>query len=655
MATTNSDFLLPSLNGLHPASYQSSPLPDNSTHFRLATLHPHPDADADIHCDVATYPIGGAPAYSALSYACGDLYTRRTIFVGRENVKVYANLEIALRYLRKRVSPLLIWIDAICIRQSDAIEKSCQVKLMSSIYLHAGSVIGFIGRKDYDLHTALDTLQIFGQPANIERLNKLLSIRQKRRPNQRTTSLQKSAQFATTELLSSFGVLSTVADVTCITLHGSDHQRRESEIDLGDVVGADKMATIIKLLESPFFFRLWINQEILLSGKLVFMCGRRCYDGSPIIGSLLRMYNLDISVFVRDSTRSDKAEGWWVPVLNLLMDKTKRDTLVERGHSRLSPSLLQLILSFWHARCSDPRDRLYALMGLVSDGLKSRIEADYTLSPSEVMCRLTEVYINEKNDLSILSFTPQADTGSQWTLLPGSLFAPSIFKHFLLEKPWQSVWSAAGTSRPRVRRREGKQHGLVVLEVHGFVLDTVEAVCDTFTGTFDDPDSSELRDSKIRTQLIPGRFRDLNFPTIQEDGELDFWLTLAQGRTTTYTCPTADEWATFVATVRHWLSLRARGGMRRLPTPPTLMEALERIQDMRLFMTKDGRRGVGNQNLQTDDKLCVLFGGGLPFILRGAGANYRIVCDCYVPSIAKGEAMKELEAGKYWEMVFTLI
>lgn len=57
------------------------------------------------------------------------------------------NLEIALRYIRYEDTPRPVWIDAICIDQSNLEERAQQVRLMREIYQHSARTIAWLGEE----------------------------------------------------------------------------------------------------------------------------------------------------------------------------------------------------------------------------------------------------------------------------------------------------------------------------------------------------------------------------------------------------------------------------------------------------------------------------------------------------------------------------
>lgn len=76
--------------------------------------------------------------FAALSYACGDPTPTRAIKLNDEFVEVGLNLASALEALRRFEhfsTKFRIWIDALCINQSDGTERTREVQRMGSIIL----------------------------------------------------------------------------------------------------------------------------------------------------------------------------------------------------------------------------------------------------------------------------------------------------------------------------------------------------------------------------------------------------------------------------------------------------------------------------------------------------------------------------------------
>jgi hypothetical protein len=115
--------------------------------IRLVELQPGKFAD-DIRCRLVLWNLGMFTSdYYALSYACGTDEPSHEVIINRHHVlKVRKNLATALRYLRKKKGSFWLWVDAICIDQSNTREKNIQVAFIQSYLLHGEGSSG-VGRR----------------------------------------------------------------------------------------------------------------------------------------------------------------------------------------------------------------------------------------------------------------------------------------------------------------------------------------------------------------------------------------------------------------------------------------------------------------------------------------------------------------------------
>ncbi|KAH7343101.1 heterokaryon incompatibility, partial [Pyrenochaeta sp. MPI-SDFR-AT-0127] len=86
--------------------------------------------------------------YEALSYTWGDPKERLPILVNETEVPVTRNLHAALEHFRSETIDVVLWVDALCINQTDDVEKSKQVDLMTKIYAYATSTRVWLGPAD---------------------------------------------------------------------------------------------------------------------------------------------------------------------------------------------------------------------------------------------------------------------------------------------------------------------------------------------------------------------------------------------------------------------------------------------------------------------------------------------------------------------------
>ncbi|TGO48783.1 hypothetical protein BOTNAR_0459g00040 [Botryotinia narcissicola] len=112
---------------LHPGTSES-PIQSDLIHTTLR------ECRCDIHGN-----------YTALSYVWGDANDTTYIFVDGFLFAVTVNLAAALHDLRDEKRQLRLWADAVCINQTNNLERSQQVCLMKEVYGYAQATVIYLG------------------------------------------------------------------------------------------------------------------------------------------------------------------------------------------------------------------------------------------------------------------------------------------------------------------------------------------------------------------------------------------------------------------------------------------------------------------------------------------------------------------------------
>ncbi|KAK5241720.1 hypothetical protein LTR20_006002 [Exophiala xenobiotica] len=111
--------------------------------IRLLELYPGRE-EANIHARLRHYAIDSAPAYTAISYRWRSKNPLRAIHLDEMRFFARENLVNLLQCLRDPHQSRMLWIDAICVNQSDNEERSSQVQKMGLIYSRAETVISWL-------------------------------------------------------------------------------------------------------------------------------------------------------------------------------------------------------------------------------------------------------------------------------------------------------------------------------------------------------------------------------------------------------------------------------------------------------------------------------------------------------------------------------
>lgn len=117
--------------------------------IRLLCLEPDPGQNRLV-CRLEHYSLEEHPNYLALSYVWGDDRVTTRLKCNDCYLHITRNLEVALFNLRSTRGRRWLWVDAVCICQSDPDEKSAQIQIMRHIYAQSMQTIIWLGEAGDD-------------------------------------------------------------------------------------------------------------------------------------------------------------------------------------------------------------------------------------------------------------------------------------------------------------------------------------------------------------------------------------------------------------------------------------------------------------------------------------------------------------------------
>lgn len=156
--------------------YRYSPLFQKSSAIRVLQLLPSRNKSSIIRGKIIEYLLEDLDAtnhvseiYEALSYVWGGETKPKSIIItddqndGSEEVdselSITQNLHDALLRLRYCQFPRLLWVDAVCIDQTNDEEKEHQIQLMPLVYARAKCVLVWLGEVQDDSDMVLESIQ----------------------------------------------------------------------------------------------------------------------------------------------------------------------------------------------------------------------------------------------------------------------------------------------------------------------------------------------------------------------------------------------------------------------------------------------------------------------------------------------------------------
>jgi hypothetical protein len=150
-------------NKISARQYRYFPLAE-PTSIRLLDVE-RGSGDDPISARLTHAKLNGRP-YEALSYEWGVKGENNpSIFLDGVEIHIRQNLWSALWNIREVDRDLVLWIDALCINQSDIKERSHQVQMMGKIFSYATRVLAWLGAEGGGSDEAIDAINRCHDPA----------------------------------------------------------------------------------------------------------------------------------------------------------------------------------------------------------------------------------------------------------------------------------------------------------------------------------------------------------------------------------------------------------------------------------------------------------------------------------------------------------
>ncbi|KAF2140653.1 uncharacterized protein K452DRAFT_319554 [Aplosporella prunicola CBS 121167] len=569
--------------------------------IRLVTIEPGAWKD-EIRCSLQTVVFDDKPSYQALSYVWGDLESTRTIYLNNHEIQVTESLWYALRRLRGQ-SPRTMWIDAICINQKDDEEKSCQVAMMRDIFKECKEAILWLGEDECDISG----------------------------PDIVPTSPSARRAF---ELLGILSIDDHLPEIPCFSV------TKNAEVTLKDEY-RPHLEALRALAKLPWWTRLWIVQEAAVPANATFVYASESCPADVLVASKV--------VFLKHSTCCD---FWWTELFqqqrqtgiafNAIFDSLI-PILSTRG--RYQAGIRHDLFLQRHTCCqlqaTNPRDLIYALIGILRDHESAKFMVNYS-QPTEEVFAQAAFYSMLQNGWKVLLGQRHRAPGIP-TWLPdwfvSSAVDNSVWVELRRKMERYKLYSASREHAPFFRLEKD-----TLLLAKGLKVGTIQDVGPVLNA------SNFLQTVEQWSKLLgTPNFHPKTPPPI---GSLEdaFWRAL--------TCDTSRDvedisWnpyrrlgvsRDYSAFYEWWTDVR--GGFLSHPSSWG-SDVWTANCYHRMFLTEECRIGIAPGNACAGDEVHVLVGSNVPFILRrGHVEESYVVGDCYLHGVMDGEAMTD---GGEWQ------
>ncbi|KAH7386548.1 heterokaryon incompatibility protein-domain-containing protein [Cadophora sp. MPI-SDFR-AT-0126] len=608
--------------------YQYTPLynesPRHRRNFRLLKVLKGASTE-EVKCRTIIVSLDNPPTYEAISYVWGDPSKEKSIVVDHLDLEVTRSAYDIIHRRRSPWQDRMIWIDQVCINQEAGDgnrEKQYQVQMMREIYQGAARVLAFL-RQDHPV-VEFD------------------------KPTPQPDAYLVQSHFA--ELFYRHDILGHDPATFKAVYQG------ESK--------AAQWDALVAFFANPWFRRVWIIQEAVFARDLIVFYGDICLDWRYLAQAVNVIYDQNLLQRFQSSdpyVQSTLREEYNMGLHNV-------DSMLEfRGDVKyeLAFTLEHALSMCMHAGSTDPRDKIYALLGMTTDQSRDLICPEYG---SEVTARM--VYTRAMR--LILS---RRMAGQDENVFNPLTIAGIGFNRNIQDLPsWVPDWSQTKTAPiADIDYRAGSQYppsihfpqdDQFMIYLRGFSFDKVKVMSEPL-----------LLEPELRLEIVDVYTRDwfhrveaLAKSLVQDpypftnEPFLEAFVRTVLGNRSSYGAnsqPSTEQclldYAAFyeLKNMKEEILAQAeRGDTDEISQEFSrkLLEVTERASRFNSFtghcllrkrfcVSAGGRMGSVPPHCKEGDIICIINGARTPFLLREeTGGKFRLVGCCYFHGSMLGEA-----------------
>lgn len=593
-----------------------------SREIRLLEVGPGNKGEG-IKCSLIPIYLSTNHSYQALSYTWGSAETPCSILVSGKPLAITENLYVALQHFRYSHQPRVLWVDAVCIDQSNHQERSAQVKIMRDIYARAKEVLIWLGEEVETDHLAVNLISSFQDAVAAKQFSMYVDDR---------VAMQR--------------------------IFGPPF--------------SPQWAALSQLLQRPWFQRVWIIQEITVASVPRIVCGALEIEWEPLAQLVSYICANGLQIYLSLETRN-LPHG-----VNSIRSVT---TLRKQRGNLAGPGLsLPLLIMVMRAQsATEPRDHIYGFHGLTiaprRNALHHRllatlgyrgdvrdlgIKIDYSVTAEALFKEVAVQTLMRYRLVAILSFAGSQMEGSKLSL---PSWIPDWSYDFTKQQPSHFVNSLA-LYRPFQAGGDRKPHLYIsgdgnILNISGFIVDTIAQVGKPHL--IPKPLSAavgwarfwEVREAEVK------HYRECDdiAATVrakwqEEEFEEAYWRLLIcnlahldQIKPPTPEFKKGFEVMRYVVANHESLKCQQLDGIdTELVNHPMglhYFNALSTWSQGRVFSaTTNDLLGWVPKGAAKDDVICIFFGADVPYVLRPDGPDhYRLIGESYIHGVMEGEAI----------------
>lgn len=620
-------------------------LPSNS--IRLLRLDANTSA-ADVG-NLEVVALDKAPPYYALSHSWGTKAQDAAVQIDGQVLAVSPDLVAGIQRLQElaaedsdlKTPVKYIWIDSICINQSNISERSSQVKLLEKVYMKSLRTLVWLGPESSSCSTAWQLV------------DQIYDVFRSQNPTAKTSDDIPIKMYS---------------DINHATT-GLPQWNSQEWMHLRGLLGLE------------WFSRIWVVQEVVLS------------PSDPIIlhGKLLYPWH-----------RLGWVAAWmrrngYIRLAQIPEELHNVDTMcnIQRTNSKWPlDALISITQIKFHA--TDQRDKVYALLGLAAEcgdvsKIPDSIQPDYTADVTHMYQKAARFLLEQNRSLALLTRAHATSGSLTRKQREHDLALPSWVPDWsdlrMVERGRRISFSWIDYSDPVKTPCLGfpkhynasagfklKLHNTAdssVLGVSGIRMDKVAQTI-PFNNKYCSRDEFKHVFASSLAQTCNAAISLLTENDLYKWANLFIKSTTAKqhclsgrdwnqsfkdGLTYLHDILLADEslMAYFISNNHNKNTMNELQQLSNGGDPDEYAALAQNFCFNRSFIiTSAGRMGIGPYDTRVGDTVSVILGGGVPYIIRNQEARWEFVGEVYVQGLMNGEAIEACQQGLKQEEILNV-
>jgi Heterokaryon incompatibility protein (HET) len=654
--------------------------------FRLLILAPGRGRDALKARLVLVNIENPLPAYEALSYAWGSPRRSRRLLIESQTVgesrtfqiPVTSNLQRALKALRDADDRRILWVDAVCINQEDVEERNNQVAIMEQIYRKAFRTVVYLG-EDFpfcrQLGLYMPAVELF---ISLER-----------------SSGQVQGPAIAQEIMDHGPTYTIITTFFSLFQHTWFKPfSREWFASFRRVVFTMRNArqtwqtwgilhnwwrAWIHVFSQSYFRRCWAVQELVVSRSLQIQFGKTVLCGGDSAMGFDEFEAFILKMLRHGPAVEPRKRPKYIAYSSQIKSFVHTSNLRTAYHQSRWASLLMLLTRLGDYDSSDPRDQLYAFLGISEDTYQPSLMPAYNENLRDTFCRYAKFFSTRYNCMQLLYDFRCGHTVPNLPSWIPNWVAPLDIDNARI--PWltyleevdgpssthSSVYYASGYSTASMRVDDDDDDDAITkLSIKGVIVDDIFHVGSVFIA----PEKLAKMDTAKQGLLLLNFYNEIDHIATLRHVHVpeSQFLEEAKWRTLKSDCSEYEASELRVHISDHQLEKAALQNKTITDLGPWHQRSIDRISETRmglwqvyrnrsydskkLCLTDRGYLGQVPHSARIGDKVCIFLGSNVPHVIRPVdGGFFRLLGTAYIHGIMQGEAMEAEESVNVRELV----